>query len=86
VDLRHKHIARREPELTAALAHMIAHRRLPNLGAVLVHKPAPDPLGRMALLARRLKVRGQPLIDQRAIRTQLRRRPTLRHPLRRRHR
>ena len=43
----------RQPQLAAALADMITHRRLRDLDAVLVHQPPPDPLRRVPLLARR---------------------------------
>jgi hypothetical protein len=41
----------------------------------------PDPLGRVALLARRLPIGLKPRVDNRAIRAQLGRRPTRRRPL-----
>jgi len=86
VDLRHEHVPRGVPELAPTLAHMITHRRLRNLRAMLVDEPPPDPLGRVALLAGRLEVGDQPLVDQLAIRAELRRRPRHRRALGRRQR
>jgi hypothetical protein len=86
VDLRHEHIPCRVTELAPALAHVIADRRLGDLGAVLVDEAPPDALRRVALLARRVKISDQPRVDQLAIRAQLRRRPRHRRPLRRRQR
>jgi len=86
VDLRHEHLPRREAKLAPALAHVIAHRRLCHLGTVLINQAPPNPLGRVTLLARRVDVRGKPLVDQLAIRTELRRRPAHRHATRGRQR
>ena len=42
-----------------------AHRRLGHLGHhVLVDEPLPDPLRRVPLVARRLPIRSQPLVDR----------------------
>ena len=75
VHLRDEHLARGVTELAPALADIVTDRRLGDLGAVLVDQPPPDPLGGVPLLARRVKIRDQPLVDQRAILTELRRRP-----------
>ncbi len=75
MDLRDEHVAARVPELAATPAHVVAHRRLRDVDAVLVDQPPPDPLGRVALLARHLEVRGQPLVDQPVLRAELFRRP-----------
>ncbi|MDQ3740467.1 MAG: hypothetical protein M3389_05930, partial [Actinomycetota bacterium] len=86
VDLRHEHVPGHVTELAAALAHVIADRRLGDLGAVLVDEAPPNALRRVALLARRVDVGEQPRIDQLAIRTELRRRPRHRHATSRRQR
>lgn len=57
-----------------ARAHVVAHRRIPDLGAVLVHEPVPDPGRGLALLARGADVLPQHLVDQLPDRLRLRRR------------
>ena len=77
VDLRDEHLADRPTHRALSRAHVVADRRLGNLGAVLVDQPPPDPLRRVALLARRLAIGLKPRVDQRAIRAKPRRRPAL---------
>ena len=86
VDLRDEHLADRPAHRALSGAHVVADRRLGDVGAVLVDQPPPDPLRRVALLTRRLAVGLKPRVDQRAIRAKPRRRPALRRTLRRRHR
>ena len=59
-------------ELAAHAADVGAYRRLGDGGAALVDEPLPDAPRRVALLARRAQVGGQPLADRRAVRTELR--------------
>src|SRR5665811_1158695 len=59
---------------------------LGDVGAVLCHQPLPDAAGGVALLARRLLVGRQPLVDHRLERVEFRRRPVSRRSLGRRHR
>jgi hypothetical protein len=59
---------------------------LRDLRAVLLDKALPDPPRGMPLLARRLQVTLKPLVDQRPIPPQPRRRPSGGRPLWRRHR
>src|SRR6266511_2527829 len=75
VHLRHEHLVDRLAQLAPPPAHVVAHRRLGDLRALLVHEALPDPLRRVPLLARRLPISDQPLVDQRPVRAQLRRRP-----------
>jgi hypothetical protein len=86
VHLRHEHLVDRIAQLAPAATHVLPHRRLGHLGALLRHQPLPDPLRRVPLLARRLPIRQKPRVDQRPIRTQLRGRPPLRWLSRRRQR
>ena len=86
VNLRHEHLPASPAQLATPLAHVIAHRRLGHTGAVLVNQTPPNPLRRVALLARRVAVGDQPPIDQLAIPAQLGRRHPHRHLPRRRHR
>src|SRR5581483_5398460 len=72
-------------QLAPAAAHIATHLPLRHLDAVLVDQPLPDPPRRVPLLTRRLPIRDQPLVDQRPIRAQLRRRAPLRLLTRRRH-
>ena len=74
VELRDEHLARPMPELAAPAANVVTDRRLGHNDAVLVDEPAPDALGRVTLLARRLEVGEQPLVDQLPIGAELRRR------------
>jgi hypothetical protein len=73
-------------EFAAALAHVITDGRLRDISTVLIDQAPPDPLGRVTLLARRVEVGDQPLIDQLAIRAKFRRRPAHRRTLGRRQR
>jgi len=86
VNLRHEHVPRRQAQLAATLADVIADRRLGDIDAVLVDQAPPHALGGVTLLARRLKVCGQPLVDDLAVLAQLRRAPPLRRALDRRDR
>ena len=86
VDLRHEHLADRPAQLALARPHVLAHRHLGDIGAVLIDQPPPDPLGGVTLLARRVAIGLKPLIDHRPIRAQLRRRPAHRRALHRRQR
>jgi hypothetical protein len=81
VDLRHEHLPERPAHRAPARTHIVTHRRLRHVGAVLVDQPCPDPLRRVTLLARRLEIPRQPTVDQRPVPTQLRRRPTNRRTL-----
>jgi len=67
---------RREP--AAALADVIAHRRPRDHDPVLLREAISDPLRGMPLLARRVLIGGQDLIDPLPIRPQRRRRSALR--------
>jgi len=82
VSLGDEDLADRPAHRPLARAHVLAHRRLRDVGAVLIDQPPPDPPRGMALLARRLPVGLKPRVDQRPPRTQLRRRPPPRHPAR----
>ena len=84
-DQRHEHLADLT-QLATLGTHIPTHLPLRHLRAVLVHQPLPDPPGGMPLLARRLAIRLQNLIDDRPIPAKPRRRPRHRHPLRRRNR
>ena len=86
VGLRDEHLADGPAHRPLPLTHVLTDRRLGHIGAVLVNQPRPDPLRGVVLLARRLTVGLKPRVDQRPIGTQLRRRPTQRRALRRRHR
>jgi len=86
VDLRDMHLADRPTHRPLACPHVIADRRLGDLGAVLVDEPPMDPLGRVTLLARRVAIGLKPCVDQCPIRTELRCRPRDRRTLRRRQR
>jgi hypothetical protein len=75
VGLRDEHFlqrpARRRPDLRAAHPHVVPHRGVGDLGlAVLVDQPGMHPPGGVALLARRVEVRAQHLVDQRLGRVQ----------------
>jgi hypothetical protein len=59
MDLRHEHIADRPTQLPLALTHVLPHGHLGDIGAMLVDQPPPDPLRRVALLARRLAIGPQ---------------------------
>ena len=82
---RHEHLAD-IPGRAATRRDIPAHLPLRHLSAVLLNQALPDPPGGMTLLARRLPVRVQPAVDDRPERAELRRRTTLRRPLRRRDR
>ena len=84
VHLRHEDLVDRIAQLAPPATHVLAHRRLGDAGAVLVAEALPDPFRGVPLLARRLPVREQPLLDQRPVRPQLRRPPPLGAPARRR--
>ena len=71
VDLRHEHLADRQPQLAPTLVHVLAHRHLRDLHTMLVDEALPDPLRRVPLLARRDQISHQPLIDQLAVLTKL---------------
>jgi hypothetical protein len=86
VHLRHEHLVDRVAQLAPPPAHVLAHRRLRDIGAMLRDEPLPDPLRRVPLLARCLPISPKPLVDQRPIQAQLRRRPPLRPLPRRRQR
>ncbi len=64
VHLRHEHLRDGQAELAAALAHMIADRRLGDVGAVLVDQPPPDPPRRVPLLPRRAPIGLQDRVDE----------------------
>ena len=86
VDLRDEHLVDRPPQLALAQPDVLTDSDLGDIGTVLINEAPPDPLGGMPLLGRRVAIRQQPLVDQRPIRPQLRRRPAHRRTLRRRHR
>ena len=73
-------------QLAPTRTHIPADLTLRHHRAVLLDQPLPDPPRGMALLARRLPIALKPRVDQRVIRTQLRRRPRHRRALHRRHR
>jgi hypothetical protein len=50
VDLRDEHLPRGEAKLATALAHVITHRRLRHVSAMLVNEPPPDPVRGMPCL------------------------------------
>jgi hypothetical protein len=54
--------------------HIAAHRRLADLGPVLVDQTLPDPTSGVALLARRAPISLQPGLDDRLVGPQRRRR------------
>jgi hypothetical protein len=81
MDLRDEHLADRPAHRALALTHVVADRRLGDVGAVLVDQSPMDPLRRVALLARRVEVRVKPRVDQRPIRAELRRRAIRRRAL-----
>ena len=74
------------PQRAAPLAHVATDLPLGDLRAMLSDQPLPHPPRRVPLLARHLQVALKPGVNQRPIRTKLRRRPAHRRPLRRRHR
>jgi len=76
VNLRDEHLPDRPAHRPLARPHVIADRRLGDISAVLIDQTPMDPLRGMALLARRLAIALKPPINDRPIRTQLRRRPT----------
>ena len=80
VHLRDEHLPDRPAHRALARPHVLTHRRLRDLGAVLIDQPPPDPPRGVPLLARRLPIGLKPPVDQRPIRPQLRRRPTHRPP------
>jgi hypothetical protein len=86
VDLRHEHLPDRPAQQALALTHVVPDRRLPDIGTMLVDEPLPDPLGGVALLARRLPIGLQPRVDQRPERAELGRRPAHRRSPQRRQR
>ena len=73
-------------DLATSRRHVAVDLALGDLGTVLCEEPLPDAAGGMALLSRRLPVGCQPPVDDRPVGPQLRRRPALGRPLRRRHR
>lgn len=72
-----------EPELAAAGTDVAADRRLGHGRPLLVDQALPDPPGRVALLARRLLVLGQPARDRGGVGTHGRLGPLVRLPGRR---
>jgi hypothetical protein len=84
VNLPHEHVPERPTQLPLARPHVVPDRRLRDLGAVFIDQPRPDPLRRVALLARRGAISLKPPVDDRQIRTELRRRPPHRRSLGRR--
>ena len=86
VHLRHEHLPDRPAHRALPSTHVLPHRRLRDLGAVLVDQPPPDPPRGVTLLPRRHPIGLKPRVDQRPIRPQPRRRPTHRRTLRRRQR
>jgi hypothetical protein len=73
VTLRHKRLPPHQTHLAFALAHMVAHRRLGDRGVREFRQNATiQPTRGMPLLARRLTIRGQNLINERHQRAQLR--------------
>ena len=64
-----------EMELAAALPDVPADRALGDVGALLVDQALPDPARRVALLAGRVAVLGQPLADRGGMGTDRRQRP-----------
>ncbi len=63
----HERLVDRLAELAPARPHVAAHLALGDLRALLVAQALPDPLGRVALLGRRLPVGGKPAVDQRPV-------------------
>ena len=84
VMLRHEHLTD-HAKLTTTLTDIPADLTLRDRRAMLLDQALPDPPRGVLLLARRLPVSGEPLVDQLAIRTKLRRRAIHRRALHRRH-
>ena len=73
IALRNERLPSRQTRLPLALAHVVAHRRLRHRGVgELRQDPTMDAPGGVALLARRLTVRLQHLVDEVHDRTELR--------------
>ncbi len=71
VALRHEHFPPAESQLPLPLPHIAPYRRFPDrVLRMLLAQPHPDPMSRMSLLARSLKVRGQHPFDLLLHRTQ----------------
>ena len=83
---RHERLVDELAQLAPALAHVAAHLALGRLDAVLVTQPLPHPPRGVALLARRLAIARKPVVDQRPVGPQLRRRAVFRALARRRQR
>jgi hypothetical protein len=60
-------------DLRAPNSHVVPHRRVTDIGVVLVDEPVPDPCRRVTLLARRGQIFPQHLADHRLERAELRR-------------
>jgi hypothetical protein len=77
VGLRHECLcrgfARSCEDLRLPVRDVASHHRVGHLGAVVLDEPVEDPGDRMALLARRIEVRPQHLVDHRLLRIQCRR-------------
>ena len=72
VALRHKRLTPHQTQPAFALAHMVAHRQLSDRGVREFRQDATiQPTRGMPLLARRLAIRGQNLINERHERAQL---------------
>ena len=73
VTLRHKRLTPHQTQLAFALAHMVAHRRLGDRGVREFRQDTTiQPTRGVPLLARRLAIRSQNLINERRHRAQLR--------------
>jgi hypothetical protein len=58
--LRHHHLAPVRTDLHPQSGHQIPDRGLPDLGALLLHQPLPDPAGGVPLFPRHLTILHQP--------------------------
>ena len=77
-------LAGRRPDLRPAFRDVVPHRRIGQIGQLmLIHEPRQDPAGGVTLLARRGQILSQHRVDQNLRRIQLRSRPHRRLPLRR---
>ena len=76
VALRHEDFPRQQPQGELPLLHVLAHRPLRDRAVrQLLAQPRPDPVRRVPLLARRLPIAFQDLVDERDRRLQLPARP-----------
>jgi len=83
--LRHERLAD-ITKFPPTVAHIPADLTLGNDRPMLLNEALPDTTSGVTLLARRIPIRHEPRVDQRAIHPELRRRPRHRPPLDRRHR